>query len=1093
MEFDPSTAFDPSSASSGFDPSTAFDPTTVQEETKPKKSLGKEVLGDVTAIGDMVLGLPYFLGKMGVRGLADVGYALSGSDKPLEEAGKLVDEAGKTPYNRFMAAPLETSLGVFGVKNVTDDTVVSKIFNAIGEGVASAGEGVTGTSEGGEAAKQIFDVGLAAIGNVGGKKIAGKAKTEPLPTIDELHSALSAVDKDKVFAREPADMFPETQKTPYGTTTGEKPKFEVDENGMPVNRELTNEVQQTEMKPLSDQFAVQGELNRLGNEAPLSNLDKPDTGFEARQQELFDNISKELTLADQPKENVSTPDNTIPFEKVDPNSLKETQTPLDFKPVDEGVQYKPYASPEQGAEFIKTLENDLTEKVKANPSQFDLPNINQPLGQSGFGKGQRGAINLFGTSKPKTLEERALSDSFDSWLPEYNKAYPQYAKSPEVAQAIYTKLNDVNNKVNLPKMGKTKEQSGFLKALDYGLGTWYARVGGINSAILQRAVDYDLSVLQRPHEILSKADDFLVKTNKFPEGLKNTLNKAVLDNNTTKVLDTLKNANQPELAKAYVENIRNPLNELGREAQHYGVIDNFRENFFPRIVKDYTGLVNAMGRTEKTGLDKALGEAQLKASAKGEMFDDVARSEVINKYLRGYGKESSKPGYSKNRVFGEIPEELVQFYATPAESFHMYTRKVVDDIETAKFFGRSAKKNPDGTFNLNDSIGSYVNKELQEGRLAPEKVAELDSLLRSRFVTGKQSPGALVQTFKNLASSTLLSDATSTAIQFLEIAPTMALNGVSGTLKALVAMATGNKRFKAEDLGFVDNLAEEFINTGSLGKNKVDLKTAARMSSKWVHQVFKLNFFHTLDVGLKSLALNAASFGAEAKLGTPARAAEFKAEWEPRFGDKYPQLVSELKAGKVTPLTTQYAYSQIVKTQALTRGNLPQAGLDAPNARLLYTLKTFAINQANLLRTEGIRKIQQGRTKEGLKTLGAISLALYINGAGSNLIRNFLLGRDQEEFNTSDIPLSLLKLFSYSDYTNDALKNGEPGKALMSMISPPITMLDRAGSDAMKDAFGEGDSEKRYLDVLPYGKSIRNRFYGGAETYNDKQESRSEE
>ena len=122
--------------------------------------------------------------------------------------------------------------------------------------------------------------------------------------------------------------------------------------------------------------------------------------------QLATEMSKGLELEPKPQTDtqpIAPKDNGIDFEKVDPNSLKTQQESLDLNDYN-SIDYKNHATPEQGGDFIDTLQNDITQP-KGDTAQLDLPNINKPLGQSGFGGKQRGSINLTGMRKELPLDE----------------------------------------------------------------------------------------------------------------------------------------------------------------------------------------------------------------------------------------------------------------------------------------------------------------------------------------------------------------------------------------------------------------------------------------------------------------------------------------------------------------------------------------------------------------------------------------------------------------------------------------------------------------------------------------------------------------
>lgn len=395
------------SKSSSLDFSSKASP--IEEEPSAKGNLGesfKRASGDFAQAIDMIAGIPGFFAKLGATGTADVIYSLAGSENPAAKASEFVDKLIKTHAGKYATAPVQTLLEDLGVKNIAKGTLTEEMFGKITEGIEKA---ANQTDDPNKQAliRQAADVLMAGVGVGGARFLKGKETTKESLT-DALARMQKEVPKESpVFTTEPADLFPETLKTPYGTKTGEVPSgWTVDENGIPVNRTRTENLQRTEIAPIEREMAA-----GLSQEAPLGVWEK------TKSQGTF--IPKQdFTLEERPI--VPEKQMGIPFEKVTPEQLR-TQTGELFTPEMQTIEPRKFATPEQGIEHIQRIPTDVT-PVKGEPFQPELPGTNEPLGQTGFGKGQRGSIGF--KKEPPTLEEQAKTLPKEDWIAAFNKQHP---------------------------------------------------------------------------------------------------------------------------------------------------------------------------------------------------------------------------------------------------------------------------------------------------------------------------------------------------------------------------------------------------------------------------------------------------------------------------------------------------------------------------------------------------------------------------------------------------------------------------------------------------------------------------------------------
>lgn len=394
--------------------------TEAPVESSAKGDLGesfKRASGDFVQAMDMILSIPGFALKVGERGMTSLIATLKNDPTPLATANKISDEVSSQGWRKFSLTPIETTLGKMGVEGLTEGTVFKEGMEEVGAGIQKGSEFVgekLGSSELGEATKQLVDVGMLGAGGAAFRAAKPKESAVPKESIDDL---LKDVKKEEpLFGQEPADLFPETLETPYGTRTGESPTgWSVDENGIPVSRAKTDELQRTEMAPTET-----GMEAGLGQAAPLGVWEKP------REQGEY-HPAQDFQLEPRPEE--IPQQRGLDFEKVTPEELR-TQTGDLFTPEMQSVEPRTFATPEQGIAHVQRIPTDVT-PVRGEPFQPDLPGTNAPLGgvgKKGFGQG--GAVDFtFGDRqkiKELTPTHKALQAKIKEGVQETLKRVEEY-------------------------------------------------------------------------------------------------------------------------------------------------------------------------------------------------------------------------------------------------------------------------------------------------------------------------------------------------------------------------------------------------------------------------------------------------------------------------------------------------------------------------------------------------------------------------------------------------------------------------------------------------------------------------------------------
>lgn len=1008
----------------------------VKQMTSPKGSLvesAKMAAGDLVQAADMVLSLPAFIAKVGTKLALDV--INYNSPTKFKDVNEAVDKMYEGGAFKFAMTPVATVLESLGGQPKTEGTVTKEVFDAFGKQVekgAKKAETVTGSFEAGEAFKQAVDVGMLVGGAAIGKAFKGKKPTEP-SNLDKIIADTEAELSAKTPVETPRDVSP-IEYTKPETELSLAPKEMAPEVSPETGLDFYgSKLEGTTVAPagtrLSPPEPTGLSLAPKGTPEVLSLVDDANTRLDTLQSKIRD-TGKGLEL-EPVTETGQAPKaaGDIPFEKVSPEQLRTQQVELPLQ--EKGLDFTKEAIPQvadEGTPF------GMQEQV---PAQLELP-INKPLGQTGFGKGQSGGLNLgafMPGKKAQTLEASAKIVSKDKWIADFTKQYPDKAG---VAEAVYNKLAvDANGKLPLAQELKTNRildpivsaGKSSVKGLDYALGSVETRLSNNSPRLGQRLVNYEQANLANTGRRLQAVDPFLEKVHTAKPEVRTAFEKALIQNDKA-TLDVLLKDN-PELRGEF-NKVQRTVKELGEEAVNNGVLEKLREDYvFPRVVKDYEGLLNAMGRERAAPLVEAVAAAKAKALKDGRTLSPIEESMVINKFLRGYGTPKYKTPFSKDRTFKEIPDELLEYYASPSESLHTYIRSLTTNIEEYKLFGRNLKKNPDGTMNLDSSIGALVRDELNAGKMSMEQILESADILKARFGSGTRGTTGAIQTMKDITHGALLGSVESAAIQLADVYPSLAINGVKPTFEAILKKALGKEPITTNDLGLVNVISEDFVGT--------------RWSTKLVNSIFK-PFFTNVDRVIKDVNLNASLLSSQqaVKGANKAKLDKFVRDYQPRFGEDFPQLVKDLQEGKRTLLTDQLVFNELHNRQPISRSKRSEWHLNNPNVGgLVFTLKTFAMSQADMFRKYVYNEIKNGNKKEGLMMAAKLSAAFYVTNASLQSVKNYWLYGDLRPDDDAMFG-ALAKTFGWNDFISEDLQKAAFGSALAKTTVTQMDALSQA-------------------------------------------------
>jgi hypothetical protein len=539
-----------------------------------------------------------------------------------------------------------------------------------------------------------------------------------------------------------------------------------------------------------------------------------------------------------------------------------------------------------------------------------------------------------------------------------------------------------------------------------------------------------------------------------------------------------------------IENVRNTLNGLYGDLKNAGVKIEYRENYFPRVVKDYDGLMRALGTTRKSEVEQILEKyAKSRKVDSWRELDDPEISQVISQYLQRRRGVGGKPSITKERKIEKLDDVVDQYYYSAPESLQMYVTRAVRETEKRKFFGNHAV-NKEGTtvVDTEASIANYIADAAKRG-MDTDQLDTLNAMLKARFELGEQASSKFILGTKNLQYASLLGQFSSALTQLGDLGSSIYLNGLVNTIKSLA----GKKTVTVEDMGLINQIAAEMSSINGTGKSLDFI-----LSSVGFNKIDKLGKETLMNSSLHK-------WSKIAKKNPEAAAKRFR----DTHGDDVSALIDDLANDRMTDNVKLMLWNELSDVQPISLSEMPKKYLDMPNGRIFYALKTFALKQLDLVRRDMVEKMIHGSAKEKVEGAGNMlryAAAMGLSGATVQQAKDYITTGelDPESFD-DDIFWTLSSLLFFSKYSTERyLQRGQVGSFIGSQVVsvPAVELIDGVskGIKAMitEDTKDDKDVAKA-VKALPTGGQVMYYWlFGGAERkleYEAKQKAkeRSEE
>ncbi len=442
------------------------------------------------------------------------------------------------------------------------------------------------------------------------------------------------------------------------------------------------------------------------------------------------------------------------------------------------------------------------------------------------------------------------------------------------------------------------------------------------------------------------------------------------------------------------------------------------------------------------------------------LFDKFMRLGLYTNYSKGLSN-------LKRRSIDIIPDALMDAYASPGESFESYVYGATQAIETSRLIGRRFILDADGS---KAERASELARELRElensGAITPEDTRTAYDVFRV-ILTPQGKEERFFSGLRAASYFTLLVEFTSTLSQVFDLPFIMARAGVDNTFKALISEKLG------VDLLGIDSkrVSEEF-------RDPLFMDKAVRLG-------LKVTGFTRMDQFMKetNITANFMRFKkiARAAANTP-NGRKFRAEMEfMGFNDaEIIKLKAALQKGDSNNALVRLAlFSRLSETQPTSKARMPLKQAENPNARLLYTMKSFLVNQLNLTYDLYINQMMNGTRQqkaEAFLNLSKLIVFMAMVGMPVDMLKDLIAGRlgylPDYAVNNS------LRILGISRYSAYKIKRDGFGSFALNYFQPVALQQFIDITKSVQQLAGGTPIERTKLMTLAPMSDVLNRIFG---------------
>ena len=657
--------------------------------------------------------------------------------------------------------------------------------------------------------------------------------------------------------------------------------------------------------------------------------------------------------------------------------------------------------------------------------------------------------------------------------------------------------------------------------IDKGLGSISTRLKNVDPMLRSEIRNLDFRTSQKIVTALRIAHPLLEKTKQMRPQDKFVWDAARRNSDEVKIKELAEKYNMT----ADQEKLRAVLNQIRQDAIDVGYDVGFIEEYWPRIIKDQEGFLQATkGISQRPVITDAIKVYADKLGMTVEKFElaypeqaaDIASNTILGRNL-GLGG----PGNIQARQYETVPPELNKFYMDSDAALMQYIYSMTKKIEARRFFGKvperiatlkaekkrkqvmlteyekanNATRIDDVSGDLirieqeldkyklqrdyTENIGSYINDLRLSGRIQADDEKVVRDILDARF--HEHGATGIVNAYKNMSYIDVMGSPISALTQIGDLAWAMYVGkvwtprGLADTVKNVGKAITKKSEITKEDLG-IERIAQEFADGTTLGNA--------------VSKVFKLVGLERIDSIGKETLINNAFSNYKAMASTEDGRQALLKQIKPIFGTQSESVINDLLANNSTDNVKMLLYHRLLDFQPGALSEMSEQYLKSGNGRVFYMLKTYTLKQFDVFRNEAWHKIKTGERDQVIEGIGnmikLVSLLTLAN-AGADELKDWMLGKETK-FEDHVIE-NFLTMGGASKFVRMQTAREGLGSGLIGQILPPFRFVNSISKD-LNQLYGSyitGDTidydHARIVESIPIGGKLYYWHYGRGEDY----------
>jgi len=763
------------------------------------------------------------------------------------------------------------------------------------------------------------------------------------------------------------------------------------------------------------------------------------------------------------------------------------------------------------AEFNKNKwGNAKVEQIDINPFESNEKNTNGMIWKNLPSPIIVKAIPITNRMKSKALREG---------MPMFEvREAPVQKISDDVYHQMFTERNSL-----VRTIGQTLRMRGheIKQLIDKGLGSISTRLKNVDPMLRAEIRNLDFRTAQKIVTALRIAHPLLEKTKQMSPQDKFVWDAARRNSDEVKIKELAEKYNMT----ADQEKLRAVLDQIRQDAIDVGYDVGFIEEYWPRIIKDQEGFLQATkGISQRPVITDAIKVYADKLGMTVEKFEieypeqaaDIASNTILGRNL-GLGG----PGNIQARQYETVPPELNKFYMDSDAALMQYIYSMTKKIEARRFFGKvperiatlkaekkrkqvmleeytkanNAARVEDVSGDLlrieqeldkyklqrdyTENIGTYINDLRMSGRIQADDEKVVRDILDARF--HEHGATGIVNAYKNMSYIDVMGSPISALTQIGDLAWAMYVGkvwtprGLVSTIKNVGKAITKKSEITKEDLG-IERIAQEFADGTTLGN-----------AVSWV---FKKVGLERIDSIGKETLINNAFSNYKAMASTEDGRQTLLKQIKPIFGTQSESVINDLLAGNPTDNVKMLLYHRLLDFQPVALSEMSEQYLKSGNGRVFYMLKTYTLKQFDVFRNEAWHKIKTGERDQVIEGIGnmikLVSLLTLAN-AGADELKDLLLGKETK-FEDHVIE-NFLTMGGASKYVRMQTTREGLGSGLIGQILPPFRFVNSISKD-LNQLYGSyitGDTidydHVRIVESIPIGGKLYYWHYGRGEDY----------